>query len=139
MYFGVGDLHLLEEREAVSVLVGRDRRLDHAEDRVIGLEIGRVPERDGREWPQAPDGPGVERLAAERLEERRKVAEVRGLVLVEPAEDRVVRERRNQHVLGLPPLVLGHALHLVFVHRALLGRWTELPSRRLPGVPSYPP
>ena len=80
--------HLLQRRERVCVEIvggGLDQHLHHG--LAVRLPARPKPERDGIEIPQPPDGLIGERSAAERRDERRKVASILRLSGVEPALD----------------------------------------------------
>jgi hypothetical protein len=113
--------HLFQRCKRVGVQIvrgGVDQHLHHGP--AVRLGARPKPERDGIEVSQPPDALIGERCAAERRDERRKVAPILRLFGVEPALDRVILERRHQRADR--PILLSRPDHreLRFHHRATL-------------------
>src|SRR6476660_8863177 len=113
--------HLLQGRERVGMQMvggGLDQHLHHG--LAVRLSARPKPEGDGIEIRQPPDGLIGERGAAERRDERRKMALILRLFGIEPALDRVILERRYQRADR--PVLLSRTEHreLRFRHRATL-------------------
>src|SRR5215213_5563968 len=90
-------IHLLEDRERVVVLLGRDGLPKHAEDLVcVRLCAWPEPHRDSGEIAKAPDGPLGKCLAPECRDEIGEVRQIPLRLRIEPPLDRIVGECRNE-------------------------------------------